>query len=314
MPRRVKPSGKVPVRFSRCYWMNIARFVALCAALGLVVLFAHLVVMGVRLARHGLHPARLPLDRSPREVGIEHYQDVFFVTADGLTLRGWYVPSQNGAAVILGHGHAANRTQLLPEATILARHGYGVLLFDWRAHGESEGDTTTLGDRERQDLDAAIDLVATRPEVDPERIGALGFSMGAATVTLSAAHDPRLRAVVVEAAYPTLREEVRFFFRAIPLVGPIATLWSQLETGSDLDAARPVDEICAISPRPLLLIYGTDDGEVPPGSAHSMFAAACEPKALWLVEGAGHGGYLQVVPQEYERRLVAFFDEALAPR
>jgi dipeptidyl aminopeptidase/acylaminoacyl peptidase len=301
-------------RFSRRYWLNIVRFVGLCVALGLGVLLTRLIVMSVRLARHGLHPARLPLDRSPDEVGIGRYEDVSFVTADGLMLRGWYVPSQNGAAVVLGHGHAANRTQLLPEAGILAHHGYGVLLFDFRAHGESEGDTTTLGDRERQDLDAAIGFVAARPAVDPERIGALGFSMGAAAVTLGAARDARLRAVVIEAAYPTLKEEVAFFFRAIPLAGPIATLWGQLEAGSDLDAARPVDEICGISPRPVLLIYGIDDGEVPPGSAEAMFAAACEPKALWLVEGVGHGGYVEVVSREYKRRLLAFFDEALGPR
>lgn len=314
MPGHVTRSNAGSARFSRRYWVNLARFAALCVALGLVVLLARLVVMSVRLARHGLHPARLSLDQLPDEVGIERYEDVSLVTADGLTLRGWYVPSQNGAAVVLGHGHAANRTQLLPEAGILAYRGYGVLLFDWRAHGESEGDTTTLGDREIQDLDAAVGFVAARAEVDPERIGALGFSMGAATVTLGAARDPRLRAVVIEAAYPTLKEQVAFFFRAVPLAGPIATLWGQREAGGDLDAARPVDEICGISPRPVLLIYGTDDGEVPPGSAEAMFAAACEPKALWLVEGAGHGGYIEVAPQEYERRLVAFFDEALSPR
>jgi len=314
MPGHVTRSNAGHTRFSRCYWVNLARFAALCVALGLVVLLARVVVMSVRLATHGLHPARLPLDRSPDEVGIERYEDVSFVTADGLTLRGWYVPSENGAAVVLGHGHAANRTQLLPEAGILAQHGYGVLLFDWRAHGESGGDATTLGDRERQDLGAAISFVAARPEVDPGRIGALGFSMGGAAVTLGAARDPRVRAVVIDAAYPTLKEQVAFFFRAIPLAGPIATLWGQREVGGDLVAAQPVDEICGISPRPVLLIYGADDGDVPPGSAEAMFAAACEPKALWLVEGVGHGDYIEVVPQEYERRLVAFFDEALGTR
>ncbi len=308
----MKPAKTLRFPSSRRYWLNMARFLGLCLLGGALILAIRLGVLGVKLANEGLHPPRLPVEGSPRDVALDEYQDVSFTTTDGLVLRGWYIPSRNGAALILGHGQAANRTQLLPEAAIFAQHGYGVLLFDWRTHGESDGEVGSLGYREVQDLQAAIDLVAARPDVDSERIGALGFSMGAAVVTEVAARDTRLKAVVIEAAFPTLAEMIRFRTRDLAILGPIATWWGEWQIGAEVDQVRPVHEICRISPRPVLLIYGSQDEMLPPDSAEQMFAAACEPKELWLIEGAGHGGYHQLVPQEYARRLLAFFDQALS--
>ena len=298
-------------RSSRRYWPNIARFLGICLITAILILFVYVGRFGVTLAADALYPARLPVEGTPGDMDIASHQEISFLTADGLTLHGWYTPSENGAAAILAHGHGANRASMASEAWILARHGYGVLMFDFRAHGESEGDIATLGEQETLDLEAALDFVAAQPDVDPERISALGFSMGAVTVAEVAARNPQIRAVVTEAPFPTLRDEVRFRTHALPLLAPIAIWWGKREAGTDVDSVRPVNEICNISPRPVLLIYGTEDKAVLPDGAQQMFAAACEPKTLWLIEGAGHGAYHQVVGQEYENRLIAFFDESL---
>jgi pimeloyl-ACP methyl ester carboxylesterase len=193
------------------------------------------------------------------------------------------------------------------DAYVLAEHGYGVLLFDFRGHGASERAQVTLGDHERCDLRSALDFVDAQPGVD--RIGAIGFSMGAATLTHVAAEDERLEAVILEASYPDLYSALMNRSR---LFGPISqwpTLWMFHDV--DLDAVRPVDDICRISPRPVLLIYGDQDHVLPPGSAQTMFEAACDPVELWIIHGAHHGDYFGFAPKSYLDRVVSFFDTNL---
>jgi uncharacterized protein len=102
------------------------------------------------------------------------YEDVSFTTGDGLRLVGWYVPSRNGAAVISFPGRKGPQK----PARLLARHGYGVLLFDRRGEGESEGDPNLLGWQGTRDIEAAVAYLESRPDVDAERIGGLGLSVG----------------------------------------------------------------------------------------------------------------------------------------
>src|SRR5207342_2587655 len=117
-------------------------------------------------------------------------------TSDGLTLRGSYVPSRNGAAVIVSPGYSST-----PEhARMLIRHGYGVLLFDQRGEGRSDGDPNALGWSAEKDLDAAIAFLAARPDVQAGRIGGLGLSVGGEALLQTAAHNSSLRAVVSEGA------------------------------------------------------------------------------------------------------------------
>lgn len=299
-------------RFSRRYWWNVARIAVLCVMGGAVVALIWLFKLSADFTAAALSPARLPVEQTPADFGMTDYEDVSLTTADGLTLRGWYIPSRNGAAIIVAHGHANNRTQLLDEARILSAAGYGVLLLDWRAHGESDGDHTTFGADEQLDVDAALDFLTSRPDVNPQRIGGLGFSMGAVTLAMGAARDERLQAVILEAGAATFRDTLRWWARPLPLVGELAPVQARRLKGVDVDESRPVDVICAISPRPVLLIYGTEERYVMPDSGARMFAAACEPKELWLIEGAAHGGFAEAAgPDEYARRIIAFFDMSL---
>lgn len=279
--------------------------------LGVFAAGGYLVLKGHRLGQGLLHPPREVAARPEATGELAGLEDVAFTTADGLTLRGWYVPSRSRAAVVLVHGFAGHRAQLLFEARALARAGHGVLLFDLRAHGESDGDRVTWGDSERRDVKAALDFVSARPDVDPARVGLFGFSMGGTTALLVASEDTRVKAVAAAGAYPALEADVYSGYGRWGALSAEPVLWTLRRAGVDVDAVRPIDGLCRLDGRPLLLVNSDVDPDAPAKLQASLFRAACEPKALWVVEGAGHGEYEKVAPEEYERRLRQHFGQAL---
>jgi fermentation-respiration switch protein FrsA (DUF1100 family) len=259
-----------------------------------------------------LHPPRRLPDLSPRDRGLA-YRDVSFGATDGLTLRGWYLPSRNGAAILLGHGFGGHRR--LAPAVLLGRHGYGVLAFDWRAHGASDGDLSSLGYHEVQDVAGGLAWLQAQPEVDPGRIGMLGESMGAVVAIRAAAQMPAIGAVVAVAPYPTAEEALRNVWRgtglpAFPFV-PLQIAIGRWRTGLDLDDLDTLGHVSAISPRPILILAGGQDPITGPDAGQRFYAAAGEPKALWFEPSLGHLSFLAVYPAEYERCVVGFFDRAL---
>jgi dipeptidyl aminopeptidase/acylaminoacyl peptidase len=201
--------------------------------------------------------------------------------------------------------------QLYPEASLFARHGYGVLLYDSRTNGESDGDLLTWGEREQRDVEAALDYVAARADVDPDRVALLGFSIGASAVALAAASDPRARAVILYATWSSLEEEIRDKHKKYGVLSWGPSLLALRRDGVDVDDVRPIDRIAAIHPRPLLMIAGTRDEDTPLPVMQRLFAAAREPKELWIVEGGKHGGFMTLVPAEYESRVIGFLERAL---
>jgi dipeptidyl aminopeptidase/acylaminoacyl peptidase len=263
-----------------------------------------------RRVRGGLRPPRQAVG-APN--GLDAVRKVQFVASDGIALQGWYVPSRNRAAIVLGHGWGGERDQLLPEAASLASSGYGVLLFDWRGHGESGGTGTTWGVDEQRDLDAAVTFLRTRPDVDSLRIGGIGFSMGGMILATVASRDPRVRAVVLEGAFSSLEDEMRHDEGKWGWWSGSVAVWTLKRAGVAIDRVRPIDHLCRISPRPLFVIVGSRDRDLPVDVARRMFEAACEPKSLWIIPGATHRSYANVAGLEFGRRLVAFFDQALLP-
>lgn len=258
-----------------------------------------------------MHPPREPVTRDGLDAELAPARDVEFRTEDAQTLRGWYVPSRNRAAVLLAHGYGGNRMQMIPEARLLAGRGYGVLLFDLRAHGQSDGDRSTYGDKERLDIRAAADFLSSQPDVDANRLGALGFSAGAPPVAQASASDGRIRAVVLEASTTSmvaacLDERGRFGWLTL---GP--ALLGVLATGVDWDGYRALDAVGKISPRSLLVVQGDQDRIVAPKRAQALFDAASQPKRLLMIHGAGHGDYFSAASREYPDALLSHFDEAL---
>ena len=291
------------------YWRNIGCFL-------LVVLMLAAVGLAVGISwRHTnifLHPRRqLPME-TPADRGLA-YRGVSFASADGLTLEGWYIPSQNGAAIIAGHGIGSSR--LLDPVEVLARHGYGVLTFDWRAHGYSAGDLCTFGYLEVQDVEGALVWLQAQPDVDPARIGILGESMGAVTAIRAAAKLPGLRAVVADSPYADLEEAIGRFWGTsglpkFPFV-PLMIALGERQTGLHLGLMEPLAEVADISPRPNLSLAGGQDTITGPDAGQRLSAAAGEPKELWFEPDLGNVSFLGSYPGEYERRVVGFFDAAL---
>ena len=115
--------------------------------------------------------------RTPADLELA-YRDVTFPSSDGVDLAGWYVPTRNGAAVALLHGAGSTRSDVLGQAAVLARHGYGVLLFDARGHGESAGRGMDFGWYGTADVSGAVDFLTRQPDVSPDRVGLVGLSMG----------------------------------------------------------------------------------------------------------------------------------------
>ena len=157
-----------------------------------------LLTVGQALAATTVPPTSLGA-ATPADKGLE-YREVTALTADGVTLSAWYIPSANGAAVVLRHGAGSTRTDTLDQAAVLAQGGYGVLMMDARGHGLSAGRAMDFGWYGDQDIRAGVDFLASQPDVDGGRIGVVGLSMGGEEAIGAAAADPRIRAVVAEGA------------------------------------------------------------------------------------------------------------------
>ena len=249
-----------------------------------------------------------PVVLEPLPPGAPALEPVSFRTGDGLLIRGSWVASRNGRTVVLTHGINGSRAQVWREALMLVRGGFGVLAFDFRGHGESEGEgLSTFGEREQGDLAAALDFLSGR---GVGQVGALGFSMGGMVVANVAAADRRIGAVVLEGVSPSVEYEARFNARRRGSFSQVPAVLAHRFHGIHLERNRPVDRVCSLAPRPLLLIYG--ERETQPGWAPDaqLFAAACGPKELWIVPGAAHGEYAAVAAGELDRRLNAFFGAA----
>jgi dipeptidyl aminopeptidase/acylaminoacyl peptidase len=265
----------------------------------------------VRLVR----PRRVPFALHPRDLAAPH-EEVRFRGPRG-ELVGWYLPGTNGRTLLALHGVAAHREQWLKPAAELQARGFGVLLFDFRRHGESAGHATTFGDQEVQDVAAALGFLRQRGDVDMARIGVMGLSLGGITAILAAARLSELRAVVAEAAYGDLLVDLGHAFTrytgapAFPFA-QIIVFWGQLITGARLDRIRPVEVVGQIAPRPIFIIGDLEDGLVQePQTSAALFARAGEPKQLWQVPGANHVMAYAVAPAEYIDRIATFFHDNL---
>lgn len=269
---------------------------------------------GRKLLDNPIETRRLP-GRTPIDFGVI-YDEVAITTPDGLRLVGWSIPSKNRALVIAVHGYRADRGEMLNEAAMLARHGYGVLIPAMRAHDLSDGSVISFGAKEIGDLEGWFAFASGLPDVDPTRIGILGNSLGGTLAIQMAAQTPGVRAVVANAAFSslsdTLETSVRFFTGLPPF--PFAHLiawWAEWETGlrvSDVDATRVIGQL---SPRPVLLMQGGADEVISTSSGQRLYDAAGEPRSLWFDPQVGHARFDTARPDEYERRVIALFESAL---
>ena len=238
------------------------------------------------------------------------YRPVAFRSTDGLRLSGWYHPSTNGAAVVVVSSASGDRSGSVAHARLLADHGYGVLLYDARGSGLSEGDPNGWGWEWPHDVAGALDFLQAQDGVEDDRIGGLGLSTGADVLIEVAARDPDLRAVVADGATGrSFADRPPGVLSAVVSAGMFAA--GRLFGGTSPGA--PLSELIGeAAPTPILLIgTGSLEGEL---TLNERYAEAGPSATLWRLPQVRHTRAIAEVPDEYERRVVAHFDTALGAR
>ncbi|HLY24345.1 MAG TPA: alpha/beta hydrolase [bacterium] len=243
---------------------------------------------------------------------------VTFPSADGVRLAGWYGElSRTAATIILCHGAPGDKRDMAGLAGALMDAGFDVLAFDFRGWGESGRTRVTLGHREVQDVLGAVEFVRTRRAGRRHPIGIVGLSMGAAAAIIAAAQTPAIDVVVADSSYARLDQSVERIARRVwsPFDLPAARRARRLGEhliGAPLASVAPVEAVARISPRPVLIIHGRRDRLTDVADAHALYRACGDPKALWIVERAGHARTRRVGTREYDRRVIGFFNTYVA--
>jgi hypothetical protein len=249
--------------------------------------------------------------QTPGDYG-HSWEDITLNARAGGSFRAYFIPGSNGAAIIIPPPYGGGRGARLDEGDVLVRHGYAVFAFESRRCAGMG--SLSLGYKETSEVGDALAYLQSRADLDPDRVGILGFSSAGATAIMSAAQFPAIRAVVAEGGYGDFAEGAlglgtgSTFLEKIYKESLAASY--HLLTGIDIDKLSPSDVIGQIAPRPILLVYGSRERSL--SGAYRQLTAAGDNAGLWVVEGAGHGNYLEVSPDDYEARIVAFFDRALS--
>jgi len=236
-------------------------------------------------------------------------EDVSFTTSDGLGLEGWFVPSRNGATVIAFPGRSGPQK----HARMLIKHGYGVLLFDRRGEGASEGDPNAFGWIGDRDLHAAVAFLRTRTDVDAERIGAIGLSVGGEMLIHAAAHSHAFKAIVSEGASgQSLRDAFVNTGTIDAILGNLPVTLATAFSTNTLPPPSLKGDVRKIHSTAVFFVYGENgQGGTEEEPNRAFYAAAREPKQIWEVPNGQHIAGITTAPAEYERRVVGFFDGAL---
>lgn len=250
---------------------------------------------------------------TPADRGLEH-EDVTLTTSDGVDLAAWYLPSRNGAALVLRHGAGSTRSNVLGHAEVLWRNGYGVLMVDARGHGDSGGRAMDFGWYGDLDVAAAVRHLDRRADVDAGRIGVVGMSMGGEEA-IGAAAAVEVRAVVAEGATARMATDKAWLSQVYGVRGAVQEQLERVQYGlTDLltEAAPPTalrDAVLTSEDTRFLLIAA--DGMPDEGHAAEHLAGAAPARVdVWNAPG-GHTDALANEPAAWERRVVAFLDSQL---
>jgi dipeptidyl aminopeptidase/acylaminoacyl peptidase len=274
-----------------------------------------LVGLGWKASGEALHPGQGAYSWQQSDFPDLAPDEVLVDSSTGAKLSGRLFRGRSHAAVVLLHGYGGNQDEMLPVADKLHDAGFTVFTYDQRGSGRSTGEVT-FGAREQDDLISVVDYLASRSDVDAEKLGVFGFSMGGATALMTAAREPRLKAVVADSAWSEARRWMKpsvgaVFTRPRDRFNALSLKIAELRTGIDLDDLRPVAVIGRISPRPVMLTHGTADDVVMADESELNFGAAKEPKELHLVPGAGHGDTIAPGEPSTEAQVRDFFERAL---
>jgi dipeptidyl aminopeptidase/acylaminoacyl peptidase len=264
------------------------------------------------------HPERIAVVGNPGEFGLK-YQDVSFPSQqDQLKLSGWYIPSEDSKAIVIqAHGYKGSRTKAepsLPLTQALVQKGISVLMFDFRASGESEGSLVTVGDCEQRDLKGAIDYVKS---LGYTSIGIIGYSMGASTTAVVAANEVEINSVVLDSPFADLTDYLKVnmpVWTNLPNIPFTSLILFEIPiiTGINPENVSPLREIEKLKNRPVLFIAGNADNTVPMENSKMLWEKVNNPQnEFWVVPGAKHVGAYSIAPNQYLEKVSNFFVNSL---
>ncbi|NLE58161.1 MAG: alpha/beta fold hydrolase [Planctomycetes bacterium] len=262
------------------------------------------------------HRFKLHDDQDPKSIYQMDFEHIRIPTADGLTLDGWFIP-QSGASrtIVICHGAGANKGNFVWFLGSLTRPDYNVVFFDFRAHGSSDGRTTTYGIRERRDVTAVVDWLKRERPAQSQVIVGLGSSQGAMALALAAAEDERIDAVILDSPFSSPCDLAHYHARRVPVIGPvfvsIILAGMSAQTGTDFFNTSAVEALSRLGSHPVMVIHGDEDIGMPASHPQALYDAAPGPREIWFGPGP-HSNIVTADPRAYEQRVFAFLDANLS--
>ena len=301
----------------------------LMAAVGVIV--ALIAVASWTMVSQAVVAEREPVEVTPLDYEMA-YEDIEFsprmpeqrAEENPITLRGWWIPgpardSDTESAIIVVHGLDSNRARdpdlYMPLIRDLRDRGFSVIMFDLRAHGESDGEIMSAGYFERYDVLGAMDVVEARYGIPAERIGVLGFSMGGVAALLGATEEPRLRALVVDSAFANIddlfasevADRTPLPEWTIGVLKPGMEIVARVRYGIPLSALKP-EEFVGELDIPLLLTHSEDDDRIATDHSERIAAAATHPETrLKSFPSGGHSAAFSDHPVAYLDAVTEYF-------
>lgn len=258
------------------------------------------------------HRCKIADGTDPRAMLQLPFSNIRIPTSDGLMLDGWFIPDGNAdRAIVICHGAGANKGNFIWFAAPLSHRGYNLLFFDFRAHGASDGRTTSYGLRERLDVIAAVDWLK-RHEPDRSRLViGLGSSQGSMALALAAGEDTRIDAIILDSPFVSPYELVMDRARYVPVIGPlfahILLAEVSLQTGENFFTLSAERAVAALGRRPVMVIHGSEDPVMPAAHSQRLYDAATGPRDLWFGPGP-HSNIVTTDPTTYGQRVTDFLE------
>jgi len=259
---------------------------------------------------------RTPVLFHPDQYNLAH-ETIDFTTADGLTLKGWFIPAVDGATdktIIICHGWGANRGDLLCDTHFLAEKGFNLFYFDFRASGQSGGSVSSVGYLETRDFDAAYHFLKTHRPHAMERAAVFGRSMGGSVAIFAAAKYPEFKCVLAESTFLSYRRVIAnwsWMRTKVPYYPMVAMTLAfvKFKLGVDPEPFSPAHNAAAVK-APVLFIIGDHDDLVPVADSERLFGlCGSDKKELWTLTGSTHGKCAEVGGEVYKARVSRFFLE-----
>jgi pimeloyl-ACP methyl ester carboxylesterase len=279
----------------------------------LIIIILLILALGLGLSFYFTRRGQLSEVHTLDEYDLEG-KNIAFQSTDGLDLQGVWIPAPGSdKAVIIMHGHGGSYDFDLYRAPALQQAGFNVLLFDFRAHGRSEGKRMTFGYEERRDVLGAVNFLRDQ---GIKHIGLLGFSYGGIVAMLVTPNCPDVQAVISDGGPARMRTAIaaRGMEMGLPLWLSKSLAWliislTSLRLGVNLYHFEPIRWVGKIAPRPIFFIHGDKDQYLP--DFDELYAAANDPKEVWRLPEAGHTTASQLYPEEHTQRIVDFFRRTL---